>query len=78
MIDTEAKLLIVEDTENVEDGLRLTDLRQSIGLVDRPWTGAEMLQYVIEAEYCRQDLERHQNGIIRAELVPSPRGRGIG
>ena len=59
MIDTEAKLLITEDTGNVQDGFRRTDLRQSIGLVDRPWTGAEMLQYVIEAEYCRQDLERH-------------------
>jgi two-component system, sensor histidine kinase len=59
MIDTDAKLLITEDTGNVEDGLRRTDLRQSIGLVERPCTGAEMLQYVIEAEYCRQDLERH-------------------
>src|SRR5690349_6623967 len=59
MIDTETKPLIAADSKKALNGFRFNDLRQSVGLVERPWTGTEMLQYIIEAEYCRQDLERH-------------------
>lgn len=38
---------------------------ESLGLVDRPCTGAEMLEYVLEVESSRQDLQRYANELNR-------------
>ena len=59
MINTQTKPVTSADQGRAEDGFRPSGLRQSMGLVERPWTGADMLQYVIEAEYCRENLQRH-------------------
>lgn len=38
---------------------------ESLGLVDRPCTGAEMLQYVLEIESSRQNLQRYASELNR-------------
>jgi signal transduction histidine kinase len=43
----------------VTDMPRPQTLRQSLGLIDRPCTESELLQYLIEGTAARQELDRH-------------------
>lgn len=59
MTDRESGQLIIEEPLTEFDGFRPNTLRQSVGLVERKCTEAEMLQYVIEVEYSRQSMEKY-------------------
>lgn len=59
MTNSQTDPLAAEDTGAGQDEIRVAELRQSVGLVERRCSESEMLQYVIESEFCRQDLERY-------------------
>ena len=51
--------LITEEAVRTFCEFRPTTQSQSLGLVDRPCTETEMLQYLLEVESSRQDLQRY-------------------
>lgn len=52
-----------EDDSTGRDAFRPHSLSQSVGLIDRQCTEAEVLHYMLEAEATRQDLERSTNDL---------------
>lgn len=58
MPNTDLEHLVEESPAHWRDFHPAT-LSQSLGLVERRWTENEMLQYLIEAEFSRQDLQRY-------------------
>lgn len=65
MTNTHIDPLMAEEARHREDDVRVPDLRRSVGLVERRWSESEMLQYVLETEFCRQDLERSAKELSR-------------
>ncbi len=57
MTDRDAGLLLLEEPNAAQDEFRPHSLSQSVGLIEQRCTGSDMLQYLIEAESSRQDLE---------------------
>jgi two-component system, sensor histidine kinase len=55
----EVDQLITEQAAETIREFRPADQCQSLGLIDRPCTNTEMLQYLLEVESSRQDLERY-------------------
>ena len=65
MTHTESGPLLLETLGEADDEFRPNNLRQSVGLIDRPCTDSEMLHCLLEAESSRQDLERYATELNR-------------
>src|ERR1700761_2013972 len=59
MTNCDVDQLITEEAVRSFCEFRPTTQCQSLGLVDRPCTETEMLQYLLEVEASRQDLQRY-------------------
>jgi signal transduction histidine kinase/ActR/RegA family two-component response regulator len=59
MANCDVDQLITEEAVRTICEFRPTTQCQSLGLVDRPCTETEMLQYLLEVESSRQDLQRY-------------------
>jgi signal transduction histidine kinase/ActR/RegA family two-component response regulator len=65
MAQCDVEHLAVDDAAVAYCDFRPTNQAQSLGLIDRPCTGTEMLDYLLEVESSRQDLQRHASELNR-------------
>jgi signal transduction histidine kinase/ActR/RegA family two-component response regulator len=65
MTDCDLDQAIAEQAAGPYCDFRPTTQYQSLGLIDRPCSDTEMLQYVLEVESSRQDLQRYASEMNR-------------